>query len=259
MPTLPADRKALVFSTGGVRLALRLSQVREIVATEAEGGEVRVRGGAVPALPLSVTLGLGSGSAGFALVIEASPPLALRVDALHGIVDLAAAEVFQLPARTALPQPSPFQGAIVVRGEIGLELNVAALGWAPLEPASGLLEPPPSSAPAERELFFARAGRTFAVPVSLLVQVLEAARICAVPLAPPAHHGLLYHGRALHPVFDVAAIYGELAPAKEARTVLLVDAGGTAVGLLAERVLGVSGAAPGEEVIRPAWDALFAT
>jgi chemotaxis signal transduction protein len=258
MATLPAERKALVFSVGGVRLALRLSQVLEIVSAEVRGGEVQVRGRAVPALPLSVTLGLGAAHGGFALVIEASPPLALRVEALHGIVDLAGAEVFQLPARTALPQPPPFQGAIVVRGEIALELAVAALGWAPLEPAGGPLEPLPSGPLAERELLFARAGRSYAVPLSLLLRVLEAVRVFPVPLAPPAHRGLLYHGRALHPVFDVAAIYGESAPAGEARTVLLLDAGGTAVGLLAERVLGVGEASPGEEVTRPAWDALFA-
>ena len=34
--TLPADRKALLFSAGGVRLALRLAHLREIVAVPPE-------------------------------------------------------------------------------------------------------------------------------------------------------------------------------------------------------------------------------
>ena len=46
--------------------------------------------------------------------------------------------MFQLPARTLLPQPSPFAGAIVARGELALELAVSTLGFAPLEPAEEL-------------------------------------------------------------------------------------------------------------------------
>ncbi len=257
MATPPAERKALLFSAGGVRLALRLSQVREIVTAEPGAAEAQVRGGSVPLLPVAVTLGLQPGPGAFALVIGASPPVALRADALHGIVDLAEAEVFRLPARSALPDPPPFLGAVVTRGEVALELDVSALGWAPLRPAEEVLRPAPAAAPpAEPELRFARGGRVYAVPVSMLVQVLEAVRLWPVPLGPPSHLGLLYHGRALHPVFDVAAARGDPA-AGGAPEVLLLDAGGTAVGLVAERVLGVGEAHRGEEPERLAWDALF--
>lgn len=253
--SLASDRKALLFSVGGVRLALRLSHVREILAVAPDSGEVTVRGEPVPTAFVSTVLGVPAAGAGFALVTEGTARAALRVEALHGIVDLAEAEVFQLPARTLLPQPSPFAGAIVARGELALELAVSTLGFAPLEPAEELPEPPPDMTQgAERELRFARAGRIYAVPLSLLVQILEAPRVAAVPLTPPSHRGLLHHGRALHPVVDVAVLYGD-APAGEARTVLLVDAGGTGVGVAADRVLGV---AEGDaDVTRPPWDAVF--
>ncbi len=260
MESLPAERKAVIFSVGGVRLALRLSQVREIVAMPGEGGEVQVRDVSVPTLPVAVPLGLAAPLGSYALVIETTPLLGLRVEALHGIIDLAQAEVFQLPTRTLLPQPPPFHGAIVAKGQVALELAVASLGWAPMEPARDPEEPPADLGPGPgpgRELYFARAERTFAVPLSHLVQVLEAPAICQVPLTPIAHRGLLYHGRAIHPVFDMGALYG-LPPAGQARTVLLVDAGGTALGVLADRVLGVGDGWRGGEVVRPSWDSLFA-
>jgi chemotaxis signal transduction protein len=251
----PAERKAILFSAGGVRLAVRLSQLREIVAIPIDVGEVLLRGVSIPALPVAVALGLAAGPTPFALVTEADPPLALRVEALHGIVDLENAEVFQLPARTILPQPSPFLGALVHRGDVALELAVSALGWAPMVPAADLVGPPPELDFASgRELLFSRAGRVYAMPLQIVAQVLEAPRVFEVPLAPAAHRGVLYHGRAIHPVFDVAVLYGDVGGAPG--TALLVDAGGNALAVLADRVL-QAGERAAAQVARPSWDLLF--
>jgi chemotaxis signal transduction protein len=251
----PGERKAILFTAGGVRLALRLSQVREIVAIPEDVGEVLLRGVSIPALPVAVALGLTGRATPFAIVTEADPPLALRVEALHGIVDLEAAEVFQLPAQTLLPQPSPFLGALVVGGDVALELAVSALGWAPRAPAAELPGPPPELDFASgRELLFSRAGRVYAVPLQILAQVLEAPRVFEVPLAPAAHRGVLYHGRAIHPVFDVAVLYGDVGGA--AGMALLLDAGGNALAVLADRVLHAGESVP-EAVARPSWDLLF--
>jgi chemotaxis signal transduction protein len=249
----PSERKALLFSAGGVRLALRLAHIREIVEVAPGEGEVRSRGETVPSAFVAAVLGLPAAPARYALLAEGA---ALRVEALHGIVDLADAEVFQLPARTALPQPPPFAGAVVSKGEVALELAVSSIGFSPLEPAEEGPAPAlePDALARDRELLFARAGRTYGVPLSLLVQVLEGARVSPVPLAPPSHRGLVYHGRALHPVVDVAVRFGEPAPA-EGRNVLLLDAGGAGVGVVADRVLGVGEG--GEGVVRPVWDAIF--
>jgi chemotaxis signal transduction protein len=254
---LPVDRKALIFSAGGVRFALRVSHLREIVPTPRDGGEIGARGETYPAAFVSTVLGLPGGPTPFALLTEGTPRVALRVEALHGIVDLTEAEFFQLPVPTPLPQPPPFSGAVVARGEVALELAVSSLGFAPLEPAVDTAESPPDLGPfAERELRFARAGRIFAVPLSLLVQVLEGPRLAPVPLAPQSHSGLLYHGRALHAVIDLAVLYDASAVRQHgARKVLLLDAGGAVVGVLADRVLG--GEEGGVDVVRPPWDTLF--
>lgn len=254
-----AARKALLFSAGGVRLALRVSQLREIVEVpEGRGpdGEVLARGEALPSARVAAILGLPGRPAPYALLVEGPPRHALRVEALHGIVDLGGAEFFQLPARTFLPRPAPFSGAIVWKGAVVLELAVATLGLAPLAAAPEL--PPPAveaGAASERELRFARGTRAFAVPLSLLVHVLEAPAVAPVPLAPPSHLGLLHHARSLHPVLDVAALLGEPPGPPPARA-LLLDAGGTAVAVAADRVLG-----PAEregDLLRPSWDAVLA-
>ncbi len=257
MTSLPAERKALIFSTGGVRLALRLSQVREIIEVPPGEGEVVARGEALPSAYVSTVLGLAAGPARFALVTEATPRTALRVEALHGIIDLSAAEAFQLPLHTLLPQPSPYAGALVTRGEVALELAVSSLGFAPIEPALDVVEPPPSLGPwLERELRFARGSLTFGVPLSMLVQVVETPRLAPVPLTPPSHRGLLVHGRALHAVVDVAALYGEPQAAQAGR-VLLIDAGGAGVGVVADRILGVGEGGLEAATLRPPWDAVF--
>ena len=251
-------RKALLFSAGGVRLAVRVSQLREIVEAPEGGGEVLSRGEPLPTAFVSTVLGLRAGPSPFALLTEGAPRAALRVEALHGIVDLDRAEVFQLPALTILPQPPPFAGAIVSRGELALELAVAALGFAPIAPPLERSPEPIDAAGGraiEREIRFVRGGSAWAVPLTLLVHVLEAPRIAPVPLTPPSHLGLLYHGRALHPILDVAVLRGE-PPGPPPRQVLILDAGGTGIAVAADRVLGVG---EGDAaVLRPAWDALFA-
>jgi chemotaxis signal transduction protein len=258
MAASPSERRALLFAAGGVRLALRLPMVREIVPVAPDASEVETRGQILPAVPLALALGLDVPPGRLAVLIEAIPPVALRVDEVHGIVDLSRAEVFQLPARTLLPQPPPFQGAVVLEGKLWLELALTSAGWVPLAPAAAEWPEPPEHDLAQgRELVFERAGRLYGVPLSLLVRVLEAPAVSPVPLAPAAHRGLLYHERAIHPVFDIPVLYGG-PPAPGASLALLVDAGGTAVAILGDRMAaaGDDGGRAGE-VVRPAWDALF--
>jgi chemotaxis signal transduction protein len=256
--SLPSERKALIFSAGGVRLALRLAQLREIRELQPGEGEVMTRGVPVSTAWVSTVLGLPSGAARYALVTEDTPQTALRVEALHGIIDLADAEVFQLPAHTLVPSPSPYAGALVIKGEVALELAVSSLGFAPLAPAEDPAEPPPSLGPwPERELRFTRGPLTFGVPVSLVVAVSDAPSLAMVPLAPPSHRGLLYHGRALHPVIDVGVFYG-LAPSLIPPEVLLLDAGGADIGVVADKVLGLDRGREDDGVERPPWDTLFA-
>jgi len=255
--SLAAERKALLFSVGGVRLALRLSQIREILEVGPGGGDVEARGESYPVAFLSTVLGLPGGAAPYALLTEVAPRAALRVDRVHGIVDLVDAEVFQIPARTQLPQPAPFAGAIVSKGELSLELAAPAIGWEPLPPAIDGGEPiTDAGSTGERELVFERGGRRYGVPMSNLVRIIERPRIAQVPLTPPSHLGLLYDARTLHPVVDVAILDGNGAAPEVPRAVIL-DAGGSEVALAADRIERVGTVAQSDAVIRPVWDTLL--
>ena len=253
MEAFAAQRKALLFTAGGVRFALRLSHVREVVAAPSDA-PAESFGDAV-AVEVASALGLRPGTGELAVFTDA-PRLALRVDAVTGIVEIGQTEVFRLPARTVLPDPAPFLGALVRAGAAALELAPAALAGPVLRP-----RPAPAGPPAEApfalgaELLFVRGARTYGVPVQLLSRVLENPVVQLVPLTAPAHRGLLYHDRALHPVFDVGALHGD-EPRTAAASALLVDAGGEVVAVLADRVLPPGGDAP-EAVVRPSWDALF--
>ena len=255
MATLSA-RKALLFTAGGVPLALPLGAVREIAPAEASSDGVRVRGEPVAALPLAEALGLSPGSKKFALLLEGASPKALLADELRGIADLAEAEVMSLPARTALPAPKPFGAAFLLRDALYLELSLAGLDPVPTAPPWPRPGPVPDAPRTERELLCERAGRALAVPISLLVLVIEPARIFPVPLTPPGHRGVLYHGRALHPIFDAAALLGD-APVGDPRVLLLLDAGGGTAGVLVDRVRGVGEGEGSFPARRPAWDALL--
>jgi chemotaxis signal transduction protein len=257
--TLAAERKALLFSVGGVRLALRLAQVREIVEVDPGGGDIVARGLSYPVAFVSTVLGLPGGAARFALLTEATPRAALRVDVVHGIIDLVDAEVFQIPVRTRLPQPPPFAGAIVAKGVLSLELAAPAIGWEPLPPAQeGDVELTDGGPTEGRELVFERGGRRYGVPMSNLVKIIEQPGIAVVPLAPPSHLGLLYHARTLHPVIDVALLAGgEAPPGAAVERAVILDAGGSEVALAADRIVRVGAAAVGDDVVRPVWDALL--
>lgn len=252
----PPGRKALLFTAGGVPLSLPLGAVREIAPAGPGGAAGRARAEDLPPVSLAEALGLPGVAGRYALALEAPHARALLVDELRGIADLAQAEVFRLPERLVLPRPAPFESAFLFRGELYLEVSPAGVrvpAAVPSPPARASL---PDSAPTERELYCERGGQPLAVPLSLLVQVIEPARVFPVPLSPQGQRGLLYHGRSLHPVFDAAALTGA-GEAGDPRVLLLLDAGGGTAGVLVDRVFGV-GEGEGERPIRrPAWDALL--
>jgi chemotaxis signal transduction protein len=244
----------LRFQAGGVPFALPLLAVREIVPIREGSARTHPKG----AIVLAERLGL-RGEPRFALVLEGEGMPTLLVDRMDGVGDMADAEAFRLPERTVAAEPSPFSSALFFGGAGGtlyLEVAPPALLTMRAEvrrPSQTTGDLPPS----DRELLAERAGRVLAVPLQLVIQVIDPVHLFRVPLAPDGHRGLLHHGRAIHPAWDAATILGDPASG-DPHVLLLLDAGGRTAGILVDRVLGLSeGAGPGP-VRRPPWDALLA-
>lgn len=244
----------LRFQAGGVPLALPLLAVREIVPIGGGSTRTHPKGAVV----LAERLGL-RGEPRFALILEGGGMPTLLVDRMDGVGDMADAEAFRLPERTVAAEPSPFSSALCFGGAgdtLYLEVAPAALLTMRVQerrPFQTTGDLPPS----DRELLAERAGRVLAVPLQLVIQVIDPVHLFRVPLAPDGHRGLLHHGRAIHPAWDAASILGDPASG-DPHVLLLLDAGGTTAGILVDRVLGLSeGAGPGP-VRRPPWDALLA-
>jgi chemotaxis signal transduction protein len=247
----PPGRQVLRFQAGGVPFALPLSTVREVVKIGADAARALPEGSVALAERLELT-----GAPRFALFLQEAGVPCLLVDGMDGVADLADAEAFRLPERTVGARPSPFSSALRFEGVLHLELAPAALPTMVRDPP----RPFPATQdlePAERELLAMRAAQTLAVPLSLVVQVIDPVHLFRVPLPPVGHRGLLHHGRAIHPAWDAAAILG-LPGAGDPRVLLLLDAGGTTAGVLVDRVLGLAEGSGTTLVRRPPWDVLLA-
>jgi hypothetical protein len=190
------------------------------------------------------------------LLLDGPGPPALLVERLDGVSDLAGSEAFRLPEGTVAARPSPFSSALLFGEVLHLELVPGALGSLRADPPRALPEAADLPA-AGRELLAIRAGQTFAVPLPLVVQVIDPVRLSPVPMAPRGLRGLLHHGRAIHPAWDAAVLLGG-EPEGAPRVLLLVDAGGATAGVLVDRVLGLSEGEGGGPVRRPPWDVLLA-
>jgi chemotaxis signal transduction protein len=234
-----------------VPFAVPLSTVREILKCGTSDARETPEG----SVPLAGVLGL-RGEPRFALLLEGVGLPALLVNQMDGVADLADADAFRLPDRTVAATPSPFSSALRFGGVLYLELVPAALATMRPDPARPFASAP-DLAPAERELVAERAGQVLAVPLPLVVHVIDPVHLFQVPLSPEGHRGLLHHARAIHPAWDAAAILG-LPAFGNPRVALLLDAGGTSAGVLVDRVLGFSDGTGAAPIRRPPWDALLA-
>lgn len=247
----PAGLQVLRFHAGGIPFALPLSSVREIVPVGGPGG------GEAPSghLDLAGVLGL-RGEPRFALVLDGEGLPALLVDRMDGVADLAGAEAFRLPERSVEAAPIPFASALRFGSDLYLELVASALeGLVRLPPRP--IPVLPDQPPAGPELLAERSGEVIAVPLPLVVQVIDPVRLFPVPLAPAGHRGILHHGRAIHPAWDAAALLG-LPEVGDPHVLLLLDAGGATAGVLVDRVVGFAGSAGDGPIRRPPWDVLLA-
>lgn len=174
-----------------------------------------------------------------AVVLDVSPTLAVRVDRVHEVADVAGAPFFLLPPGLGEALPKLVRGALLHREALYLELSPEALrsapgaACAPRRPLFLLEEAP------ERALVFRSQGRWWGLPLPLVSQVVVAREESFCPLPPEEGPvlGFYFHAQSLWPVFSV----GRLLSSEGAREPHLIfcEAAGQGLALCAESVLGV--------------------
>lgn len=114
-------------------------------------------------------------------------------------------------------------------------------------------------------LVFQAGGRRIAVPVAMLVGIAEA-HVTALPLAQPAHLGLMLHQGTVYPVLDPLVLLGRDSMRTSAPLVVLLEVRGESLALACQRVEGAATLddRPGfaseeghEEVVVAGWPAVL--
>lgn len=187
---------------------------------------------------------------GMAVVLDASPTLAIRVSRIRDVQDTASVPWLQLPRRL-LPLTSPMvRGAFVYQNELFLELDADHI-------AQGLKAPAPLTMVglkidgAHDALTFESHGREWAVPLGAVSQVIpHGTNLCRLPRTRSALLGVLAHQGHLWPVYRVTE--GEGLPLEP--LLVLLDVHGEGVAVTAQRSVAVRDKAALKE--RPALDLL---
>jgi chemotaxis signal transduction protein len=222
-------RLAVFFSAGATRYALDAVRVLEIARAGADGAlQVSQH---VPVKDLSLLLGGDEEpevSAG--IVLDLSPTVAVRVKQVEGVFDTAALPRWKMQGRLIRLVAPAIVGALEYEGRLVFELDAEGA-------ARGL---PRQQKPLERHvredaggLVFTVQGERLAVPLSSVVQVIEATH--AFNRAPNAGSflGAAVHRGQLCPVYTVGPL-GLVQP-----YVVLFEVAGELLGLSASQVEGV--------------------
>ena len=227
-------RLCLLIEAGGSRFAVPATSVLEVAVPDEGGATLR---GHHPLVDLSALLG---GAAelrpGTAVLLDTSPTLALRVNRVRGVLDVAPCPWLHVPRRVAATVEPAVRGLIDVDGELFLELDVEAL-------AAGLRPPPqlkvvdPFGPSPTRALVFETGGRLLGLPLAAVAQVVALGRSFCPLVAPTAAVGVILHQQQAWPVFSIPGLLGE--PIASEPLVVLTEVSGDPVGFTAERARGV--------------------
>lgn len=229
-------RLCVLLEAGGTRYAIEASSVLEVFAPKAgrapQGLELQ---------DLSSMLGAPRvAEPGAGVVLDVSPTLALGVDRVVEIADVARSPFHQLPPSVGDRLSLVVRGAIEHGGRLYLELapellaqRPAALPAAPARTLLMLEELPP------RALVVESGGQRFGIPLPWVSQVVALdAGACRVPPGGAAV-AIQVHGQALWPVFSTPALIG--GPAQFEPLLVLTELAGQNVALTARGALGVHG------------------
>lgn len=229
-----ARRLCLLIEAGPARFAVPATSVIEVAVPDENGLTLR---GHHPLVDLSTLLGgAPEQRPGMAVLLDTSPTLALRVRAVRGVEDVGDAPWQHVPRRIAPALEPAVRGAIDVKGQLFLELDVEALANGVKLPAQ-LKVVDPFGAPLPQAFVFETGGRKVGLPLASVAQVVPVSpRFCPL-VAVTAAAGLILHAQQAWPVFSLPGLLGD--PIAAEPLVVLTDVGGEGIGFTATAALGV--------------------
>lgn len=268
---------ALLFEAGGCVFAIgrdAASAVRAFVPADVEWVDdrevLRDQDGTATLYRLADVLGLRPSAAGergesHAFMLDGPEARwALAVDRLIGreelLVTAFGPSLRGVPALVGAADLGDERIALVVDARAPIDRVGDALRAREPVGVRGVSETPPSAmTPSTTDAVLVVeiiAGR-YALPLSIVREVVAAARVTRVPRAPAGVAGVISRHGAIRTVLDLAWLVGRDAPAPpENSPMVLVDLGDESVGLRVERVVRVahetSGDAPAHVLIDPA-------
>ena len=283
IPEPPDRRPHLVFRVGGLRAALPLREVREIVrrpdvldvplSPPTVEGLINLRGTVTGLLNMQRLLGQPAtppDDGGRVVVLDSGTPVGLQVDQVAGIVDLSRGQVERTdPA----DEGDLFSGTVPGDGDESA-VSVLALervlrrvsATRPAAPLAGRSAPagasararpapePASGTPAATRMLvsFEADGEEYAVPVSAVDEVVRTqARTVRMPHADGNLLGVVTVRGRLIPLFDLGTLLGLGRPRPrggeaDAARVIVLSFGGMRAGLLVDRAREILRVPPGQ-------------
>jgi len=230
-------RLCLLFEAGESRFAVEATAVAEVASPDEDGRSIR---GHMELSDLSLALsGPPEVRPGMGVVLDVSPPLAVRVRRIVEVADVARDPFFMLPPGVGVGLAALVRGVILHGGKLYLELIAEALPRLASQRPSApprtvlLLEAPP-----ERGLVFESQGVLYGLPLGVVSQVVPwSEAFCALPSRRGPALGLFPHAQALWPVYSLAGLLGGVGEPEP--LLVLSELAGQSMGLGASRMLGV--------------------
>lgn len=230
----PTHRLGIAFDVGTARLILDALSVLEVARPPPEVTSLRGQQRLVE-LP-ELLGGAPSGATGPVLLLDSSPTVALRVDAVREVVALDPLARRDLPGRFAEACDGLLSCAYLLEEQLFLEVSVETLARGRGAASPRVFRVTSGTEPG-RALVFSSQGLPLAAPLEQVLQIIPTSGAYCASFGAAPFTGVVLHRGALWPVVSVPGLIGTSPHAEP--LIVLIDTGHERLGVFASAAVGV--------------------